>query len=57
MATIHAAGAQVWVAVKGALEAIGPLLEATEADLLGEAERVAERYAIDGYRVLAFADA
>ena len=56
MATIHAAGAEVWVAVKGALEAIGPLLEATEADLLRQAEHVAEHYAVDGYRVLAFAE-
>ncbi len=56
MATIHTAGAEVWVAVKGALEAIGPLLDATEAHLLRQAERVAERYAADGYRVLAFAE-
>ena len=56
MATIHRAGAEVWVAVKGALEAIGPLLDATEADLLRQAEHVAERYAVDGYRVLAFAE-
>ena len=56
MATIHTAGAEVWVAVKGALEAIGPLLDATQGDLLVEAERVAERYAVDGYRVLAFAE-
>ena len=56
MATIHRAGAEVWVAVKGALEAIGPLLDPTEADVLLRAERVAERYAVDGYRVLAFAE-
>ena len=56
MATIHAAGAEVWVAVKGALEAIGPLIEGTEADVLRQAQRVAERYAVDGYRVLAFAE-
>jgi Ca2+-transporting ATPase len=56
MATLHTADAQVWVAVKGALEAIGPLLDAAEADLLRHAERVAERYAVDGYRVLAFAE-
>ena len=56
MATIHTAGAEVWVAVKGALEAIGPLLDPAEADLLRQAERVAERYAVDGYRVLAFAE-
>ena len=56
MATIHTAGGEVWVAVKGALEAIGPLLDATEAHLLRRAERVAEGYAADGYRVLAFAE-
>ncbi len=56
MATIHRSGAKVWVAVKGALEAIGPLLDPTEADLLRQAERVAERYAADGYRVLALAE-
>ncbi len=56
MATIHTGGAKVWVAVKGALEAIGPLLDATDAGLLRQAERVAERYAADGYRVLAFAE-
>ena len=56
MATIHRSDAKVWVAVKGALEAIGPLLDPTEADLLRQAEHVAERYAIDGYRVLAFAE-
>ena len=56
MATIHRAGAEVWVAVKGALEAIGPLLDPNEADVLRRAERIAERYAVDGYRVLAFAE-
>ena len=56
MATIHRAGAEVWVAVKGALEAIGPLLDPTETDVLRQAEHVAERYAADGYRVLAVAE-
>ena len=56
MATIHRAGAEVWVAVKGALEAMEPLLDPIEADVLRRAERVAERYAVDGYRVLAFAE-
>ena len=37
MATIHTAGAEVWVAVKGAFEAIGPLLDPAEADLLRQA--------------------
>ncbi len=56
MATIHQAGAEIWVAVKGALEAIGPLLDPAEADMLRQAQHVAERYAADGYRVLAFAE-
>ncbi len=46
-----------WVAVKGAIESIAPLLASDQADLLTEARRVAERYAQDGYRVLALADA
>ena len=45
-----------WVAVKGALESIAPLLEADQAAVLVEARQVAERYAADGYRVLALAD-
>jgi Ca2+-transporting ATPase len=61
MATLHATdadttGDDVWVAVKGALEALGPLLDAADADLLRQAERVAEALAADGYRVLAFAE-
>ncbi len=45
-----------WVAVKGALESIAPLLEADQATVLLEARQVAERYAAAGYRVLALAD-
>ncbi len=56
MATLHAEGEHVWVAVKGALEAIGPLLDPVDAELLIRAERVAEGYAADGYRVLALAE-
>ena len=56
MATLHAADGAVWVAVKGALEAVGPLVDAVDADLVAEAERVAEGYAADGYRVLALAE-
>jgi Ca2+-transporting ATPase len=46
-----------WVAVKGALESIAPLLAPDQANALDEARVVAERYAQDGYRVLALADA
>ncbi len=46
-----------WVAVKGALESIAPLLAAGQASVLAEARAVAERYAQDGYRVLALSDA
>jgi Ca2+-transporting ATPase len=46
-----------WVAVKGALESIAPLLAPDQATALDEAREVAERYAQDGYRVLALADA
>ncbi len=56
MATLHAEAGHVWVAVKGALEAIGPLLDPADAALLVRAEQVAEGYAADGYRVLAFAE-
>jgi len=56
MATLHAENDHVWVAVKGALEALGPLIDDVDATLLLQAERVAERYAADGYRVLGFAE-
>jgi Ca2+-transporting ATPase len=56
MATIHADGASVWVAVKGALEAIGPRLELAEAATLREAEAAEARLAAAGYRVLALAE-
>jgi Ca2+-transporting ATPase len=45
-----------WVAVKGALESIAPLLAGDEAAVLAEARVAAERYAQGGYRVLALAD-
>ncbi len=56
MATLHNVEGAVWVAVKGALEAVAPLVDAADADLLAQAERVAEDYAADGYRVLALAE-
>ena len=56
MATLHLEGDQVWVAVKGAFEALEPLLGEEDPDLLAQARRAAERYAADGDRVLAFAE-
>ena len=45
-----------WVAVKGAIESLAPLLAEDQSAVLDEARAVAERYAQDGYRVLALAD-
>jgi Ca2+-transporting ATPase len=56
MATLHALDQDVWVAVKGALESIGPLLGPGQEDLLRATGSVADRYAEDGYRVLALAE-
>ena len=56
MATLHRVDGHVWVAVKGALEALAPLLDPADADIRERAERVAEEFAADGYRVLAFAE-
>ncbi len=57
MATLHERDGRIWVAVKGALEALAPLLDGagTGTGILQRAEEAAERYAADGYRVLAFA--
>ncbi|MEX1344933.1 MAG: HAD-IC family P-type ATPase, partial [Candidatus Limnocylindrales bacterium] len=64
MTTVHEHGqcgleieAPNWVAVKGALESIAPLLAGDQGSALETAREVAERYAADGYRVLALADA
>ncbi|MBK5287095.1 MAG: cation-translocating P-type ATPase [Acidimicrobiia bacterium] len=56
MVTIHADGDGSWVAVKGALDAIAPLLHRDDVGRLAEAEVEAEQWASDGYRVLAVAD-
>ena len=56
MATLHTEGDHIWVAVKGALEALGPLLDPADAETRESAEQVARQYAADGYRVLAFAE-
>jgi Ca2+-transporting ATPase len=51
-----AADGRHWVAVKGALESIAPLLGEGQGAVLESAREVAERYAADGYRVLALAE-
>ena len=56
MTTLHATGDGAWVASKGALEALAPLLAAEDRPLLAAAEEAARRYAEEGYRVLALAD-
>ncbi len=56
MTTLHADGGQVWVASKGALEALAPLLDPADAPFLPVAEAAALRYAAAGYRVLALAE-
>jgi Ca2+-transporting ATPase len=63
MTTLHAGGAgwpaadPHWVAVKGALESIAPLLADGQQPVLDAARAAAERFATDGYRVLALAEA
>ena len=56
MTTLHAAGDRTWVACKGALEALAPLLALEDRPLLAAAEEAARRYAAEGYRVLALAE-
>jgi Ca2+-transporting ATPase len=56
MTTLHADGDRVWVACKGALEALAPLLDPADLPLLAAAEEAARRYAAQGYRVLALAE-
>ncbi len=56
MTTLHADGERIRVASKGALEALAPLLDEADAELLAAADVVARAYAADGYRVLALAD-
>jgi Ca2+-transporting ATPase len=56
MATLHRDRGRVWVAVKGALEALAPLGDPADLAAWARAGAVAERYAADGYRVLAIAE-
>ncbi len=56
MTTLHADGDRIWVASKGALESLAPLLDPADMPLLSAAEDAARQYAAEGYRVLALAE-
>jgi Ca2+-transporting ATPase len=56
MVTLHRDGSRVWVAVKGALEPLAVLADPSERRLWDDACATAERYASEGYRVLALAE-
>jgi Ca2+-transporting ATPase len=56
MTTMHREAGGVWVATKGALDALLPLLDAAEAEAARRAQEVAVGWASQGYRVLALAD-
>jgi Ca2+-transporting ATPase len=56
MSTIHQDGEGDWVAVKGSFEALAPLLRGTEPADVVAARAAAERWAAQGFRVLALAE-
>ena len=56
MTTIHAEGDGLWIATKGAVEALVPLLGGTASADVAAAIEVAERWADDGLRVMALAE-
>jgi Ca2+-transporting ATPase len=56
MSTLHTVADGVWVATKGALEALVPGLEPHDPEVVRSAKEAAGRYASEGYRVLAFAE-
>jgi Ca2+-transporting ATPase len=56
MTTLHQGPGQVWMAAKGAVEALAPLLAPADATLAEEARAMAGRRAADGYRILALAE-
>ncbi len=56
MTTLHRDDGRVWVTVKGALEALAPLGDPGDEAVWLHAQLVADRYAADGYRVLAIAE-
>jgi P-type Ca2+ transporter type 2C len=56
MTTFHVDGNGVWIAVKGAPEAIFGLVDPAQVEDVQRALAAAERLAADGYRVLALAE-
>jgi Ca2+-transporting ATPase len=56
MATVHRTDDEVWIAVKGALEALAPRLAPADREILPRAESAASALAAQGYRVLALAE-
>ncbi len=56
MSTVHAEGNGSWIAMKGALPALIPLLDEEERDRVAGAEAASDAMAHDGYRVLALAE-
>jgi Ca2+-transporting ATPase len=56
MTTVHDADGTRWVAVKGALGSLVPLLDPCERELAEQAARAADELADQGYRVLALAE-
>ncbi len=56
MTTVHRVGRRWWVAVKGALGALAPLIDPADHEALAHAEATAAQLADDGYRVLALAE-
>ena len=53
MTTLHQGPDGMWAAVKGAVDALVPLLDTADAALGEEAQAVAARWASDGHRILA----
>ena len=56
MCTVHARDGGAWIAIKGAYESLVPANLELDRDTWDEAGQVAERYAAEGYRVLALAE-
>jgi Ca2+-transporting ATPase len=56
MSTVHQDQDRLWVAVKGGVEALAPLGDPAEREAWERAQAAADRYAAEGYRVLALAE-
>ena len=56
MSTLHRDEGRVWIAVKGGVDALAPLGNPGDHDAWERAQAAADRYASEGYRVLALAE-